>query len=205
MNKNIKIYVCGHTGMVGSAILRHLKHKGYTNILTCLHSELDLTKQAPVKKFLEQELPDYIYMCAAKVGGIIANSENPANFLFENLMIQMNIIESAHINNVQDMLFLGSSCIYPRLAVQPMTEDALLSGHLEPTNEGYAIAKIAGIKLCETYNKQYGRNYRSIMPSNLYGPGDNFHPVLLDNGKYSYHNRWSIESPSSQNYFAFQY
>ena len=162
--------------MVGSSLFRLLSKDSDNHIIVKSRSELDLTCRSDVQDFFNNNKIDQVYLAAAKVGGIIANSENPANFLFENLMIQMNIIESAHINNVQDMLFLGSSCIYPRLAVQPMTEDALLSGHLEPTNEGYAIAKIAGIKLCETYNKQYGRNYRSIMPSNLYGPGDNFHP-----------------------------
>lgn len=173
-----KIYVAGHRGMVGSAIVRGLLAKGQPaeSIITRTHAELDLTNQAAVSRFIEQEKPDRIYLAAAKVGGIHANNAYPAEFIYENLMIECNVIQAAHANNVDKLLFLGSSCIYPRLAPQPMREDALLTGPLEPTNEPYAIAKIAGIKLCESYNRQYGRDYRSVMPTNLYGPGDNYHP-----------------------------
>ncbi|RKF18145.1 GDP-L-fucose synthase [Alginatibacterium sediminis] len=171
-----KIYVAGHHGMVGSAIIRNLEASGYTNIITRTRSELDLTCQKSVAKFFELEDIDHVYLAAAKVGGIVANNTYPAEFIYENLMIQSNIIHSAHIHNVQKLLFLGSSCIYPKLASQPMKESALLTGYLEKTNEPYAIAKIAGIKLCESYNRQYARDYRSVMPTNLYGPNDNFHP-----------------------------
>jgi GDP-L-fucose synthase len=175
MFDDVRIFVAGHGGMVGSAIVRKLKAKGYTNIITRTREELDLLQQAEVRKFFEQERLDQVYLAAAKVGGILANAESPADFLYENLMIEANIIHAAHSAGVERLLFLGSSCIYPRLAAQPMGEDALLTGMLEPTNEPYAIAKIAGIKLCESYNRQYGMDYRSVMPTNLYGPGDNYH------------------------------
>ncbi|MBU3558351.1 GDP-L-fucose synthase [Polynucleobacter sp. Nonnen-W13] len=174
-----KIYVAGHRGMVGSAIVRNLQAKGFQNIVTRTHSELDLTNQAAVKAFFELERPCQVYLAAAKVGGIYANNTYPAEFIYQNLMIEANIIHQAFETGVKKMLFLGSSCIYPKLSPQPMMEDALLTGNLEETNEPYAIAKIAGIKLCESYNRQYGKShqidYRSIMPTNLYGPGDNYH------------------------------
>lgn len=177
---NQKIYVAGHRGMVGSAIVRNLKAQGYRNILTRTHAELDLTNQAAVKTFFEQEKPAQVYLAAAKVGGIYANNTFPADFIYQNLMMEANVIHQAFESGVKRLLFLGSSCIYPKLAPQPMTESALLTGKLEPTNEPYAIAKIAGIKLCESYNRQYGQShgidYRSVMPTNLYGPGDNYHP-----------------------------
>ncbi len=177
---NQKIYVAGHRGMVGSAIVRNLQAKGYKNIITRTHAELDLTNQQAVKTFFETEKPDQVYLAAAKVGGIHANNTFPAEFIYDNLMVQNNVIHQAFVNGVKKLLFLGSSCIYPRLAPQPMSEDALLTGKLEPTNEPYAIAKIAGIKMCESYNRQYGQShgvdYRSVMPTNLYGPGDNYHP-----------------------------
>lgn len=172
----MKIYVAGHRGMVGSAIVRQLQAGGAHDIVTRSHAELDLTDQAAVRAFMEAERPDQVYLAAAKVGGIHANNTYPADFIYENLMIEANVVEAAHRAGVQKLLFLGSSCIYPRLAGQPMREDALLTGVLEPTNEPYAVAKIAGIKLCESYNRQHGRDYRSVMPTNLYGPGDNFHP-----------------------------
>ena len=175
-----KIYVAGHRGMVGSAIVRSLEAKGFTNIVTRTHAELDLTNQQAVKTFFEQESPDQVYLAAAKVGGIHANNTFPAEFIYDNLMMQNNVIHQAFSSGVKKLLFLGSSCIYPKLAPQPMSEDALLTGKLEPTNEPYAIAKIAGIKMCESYNRQYGQShgvdYRSVMPTNLYGPGDNYHP-----------------------------
>jgi GDP-L-fucose synthase len=171
-----KIYVAGHRGMVGSAIVRQLKSVAYENIVTRTHAELDLTNQAAVNDFFGTEKPEQVYLAAAKVGGIHANNTYPAEFIYQNLMIQANIIQAAHANDVQKLLFLGSSCIYPKAVPQPMREDALLTGVLEATNEPYAIAKIAGIKLCESYNRQYGRDYRSVMPTNLYGPGDNHHP-----------------------------
>lgn len=170
------IFIAGHNGMVGSAIARHLAVQGDVNLITRSRNELDLLDQKAVLGFFESAAIDQVYLAAAKVGGIIANNTYPAQFLYENLMIEANIIHSAHLTNVQQLLFLGSSCIYPVLAEQPMREDALLTGTLEPTNEAYAIAKIAGIKLCESYNRQYGRDYRSVMPTNLYGPNDNFHP-----------------------------
>ena len=177
---NQKIYVAGHRGMVGSAIVRNLQAKGYTNIVTRTHAEMDLTDQAAVKTFFEQEKPDQVYLAAARVGGIHANNTFPAEFIYDNLMVQNNVIHQAFLSGVQKLLFLGSSCIYPKLAAQPMSEDALLTGKLEPTNEPYAVAKIAGIKMCESYNRQYGQShgvdYRSEMPTNLYGPGDNYHP-----------------------------
>ena len=177
---NQKIYVAGHRGMVGSAIVRNLQAKGFTNIVTRTHSQLDLTNQAAVKSFFETEKPDQVYLAAAKVGGIYANNTFPAEFIYDNLMVQNNVIHQAFKSGVKKLLFLGSSCIYPKLAPQPMSEDALLTGKLESTNEPYAIAKIAGIKMCESYNRQYGQShgvdYRSVMPTNLYGPGDNYHP-----------------------------
>ncbi|WP_111640769.1 GDP-L-fucose synthase [Marinimicrobium alkaliphilum] len=175
-NKEANIFVAGHRGMVGSAIVRHLEGLGYTNIITQGRDELDLLDQTAVSQFFATRDIDQVYLAAAKVGGIHANNEYPADFIYQNLMIQANIIHAAHQAGVQKLLFLGSSCIYPKLAEQPMREDALLTGTLEPTNEPYAIAKIAGIKLCESYNRQYGRDYRSVMPTNLYGPNDNFHP-----------------------------
>ena len=175
-----KIYVAGHRGMVGSSIVRNLKAQGFSNIVTRTHAELDLTNQAQVVTFFEQERPDQVYLAAAKVGGIHANNTYPAEFIYDNLMVQNNVIHQAFLAGVKKLLFLGSSCIYPKLAPQPMSEDALLTGKLEPTNEPYAIAKIAGIKMCESYNRQYGQShgvdYRSVMPTNLYGPGDNYHP-----------------------------
>ncbi len=170
------IFVAGHRGMVGAAIVRRLKALGYTNILTSTRQELDLLNQQAVMDFFETHPIQQVYVAAAKVGGIHANNSYPADFIYENLMIEANLINAAHKNDVQKLLFLGSSCIYPKLAEQPMREDALLSGYLEPTNEPYAVAKIAGIKLCESYNRQHGRDYRSVMPTNLYGPNDNFHP-----------------------------
>lgn len=161
--------------MVGSAIVRRLREQNFGNIITRTHAELDLTNQAAVNAFFAAEKPDQVYLAAAKVGGIYANNTYPAQFIYENLMIEANIIHAAHLNSVQQLLFLGSSCIYPKAVPQPMREDALLTGVLEATNEPYAIAKIAGIKLCESYNRQYGRDYRSVMPTNLYGPGDNYH------------------------------
>lgn len=171
-----RIYVAGHRGMVGSAIVRQLQAQGDVELVLKTRSELDLTNQAAVNAFFDAESIDQVYLAAAKVGGIVGNNTYPADFIYENLMIQSNIINAAHNADVQDLLFLGSSCIYPRLAEQPMAESALLTGTLEPTNEPYAVAKIAGIKLCESYNRQHGRNYRSVMPTNLYGPHDNFHP-----------------------------
>jgi len=172
-----KIYVAGHRGMVGSAIVRTLLAQGVppSSIVTRTHVELDLCNQAAVQDFFSKEMPSQVYLAAAKVGGIFANSTYPAEFIYQNLMVQANVIDAAHRSGVKKLLFLGSSCIYPQLAMQPMAEDVLLTGPLEPTNEPYAIAKIAGIKLCESYNRQYGRDYRSVMPTNLYGPGDNYH------------------------------
>jgi GDP-L-fucose synthase len=177
---NQKIYVAGHRGMVGSAIVRSLQAQGFTNIIGKTHAQLDLTNQAAVENFFKTEKPDQVYLAAAKVGGIHANNTYPGQFIYENLMVQNNVIHQAFVHGVKKLLFLGSSCIYPKLAPQPMSEDALLTGKLEPTNEPYAIAKIAGIKMCESYNRQYGIShgvdYRSVMPTNLYGPGDNYHP-----------------------------
>jgi len=177
---NPRIYVAGHRGMVGSAIVRNLQAKGFSNIVTRTHRELDLTNQAAVQAFFELEKPGQVYLAAAKVGGIHANNTYPAEFIYQNLMMQNNVIHQAFVSGVKRLLFLGSSCIYPKLAPQPMSEDALLTGKLEPTNEPYAVAKIAGIKMCESYNRQYGDShgvdYRSVMPTNLYGPGDNYHP-----------------------------
>lgn len=171
-----RVFVAGHKGMVGSAIVRQLSQDESVEIITRDKSELNLLDQVAVKAFFEQQSIDQVYLAAAKVGGIVANNTYPAEFIYQNLTIQNNIIHSAHEAGVQDLLFLGSSCIYPKLAQQPMREDALLTGTLEETNEPYAIAKIAGIKMCESYNRQYGRNYRSVMPTNLYGMNDNFHP-----------------------------
>jgi GDP-L-fucose synthase len=182
MSQEPKIYVAGHRGMVGSAIVRHLLAHGVQpkQIITRTHAELDLTYQAAVQTFFAQEKPTQVYLAAAKVGGIYANNTYPAEFIYDNLMMQANVIDAAFKNGVKKLLFLGSSCIYPKLATQPMREDALLTGTLESTNEPYAIAKIAGIKLCESYNRQYGGShgvdFRSVMPTNLYGPGDNYHP-----------------------------
>lgn len=170
-----RIYVAGHRGMVGSAIVRALQAKGYTNLVTRAHSELDLTNQAAVHAFFQSERIDQVYLAAAKVGGIHANNTYPAEFIHKNLIIQTNVIHEAWQSGVENLLFLGSSCIYPRDCPQPIKEEYLLTGPLEPTNEPYAIAKIAGIKMCESYNRQYGTNYRSVMPCNLYGPGDNYH------------------------------
>ena len=175
-----KIYVAGHRGMVGSAIVRVLQRQGHTRLVTRTHAELDLTDQAAVRHFFATEKPDEVYLAAAKVGGIHANNTYPAEFIYDNLMMEANVVDAAFRQGVRKLLFLGSSCIYPKLAPQPMREDSLLTGTLEPTNEPYAIAKIAGIKLCESYNRQYGHShgldYRSVMPTNLYGPGDNYHP-----------------------------
>ena len=174
MDKHAKIYVAGHRGMVGSAIVRNLQAKGYTNIVTRTQQELDLINQTAVDLFFEQEKPDYVFLAAAKVGGIQANNNYRADFIYQNLMIEVNLIHAAHKADVNRLLFLGSSCIYPRDCPQPIKEEYLLTGPLEPTNEPYAIAKIAGIKLCESYNRQYGRQYVSVMPTNLYGPNDNY-------------------------------
>jgi GDP-L-fucose synthase len=175
-----KVYVAGHAGMVGSAIVRALQKAGVDRIVTRTHAQLDLTEQAAVRDFFRSEKPDQVYLAAAKVGGIHANNTYPADFIYQNIMMAANVVEAAFRADVRKLLFLGSSCIYPRLAPQPMPEDCLLTGTLEPTNEPYAIAKIAGIKLCESYNRQYGEShgidYRSVMPTNLYGPGDNYHP-----------------------------
>lgn len=174
MNKQDKIYIAGHRGMVGSAILRALKAQGYSNFLLRTSSELDLRNQQAVSDFFAQEKPDYVFLAAAKVGGIVANNTYRADFIYENLMIQNNVIHQAYVNNVKKLMFLGSSCIYPKMAPQPLKEEYLLTGLLEPTNEPYAIAKIAGIKMCDAYRDQYGCNFISVMPTNLYGPNDNY-------------------------------
>lgn len=171
-----KIYIAGHRGLVGSAIVRQLESRGFTNLLMRTHKELDLTNQAQVQTFFEQEKPDYVILAAAKVGGIYANNTYPADFIYQNMMIEANVINSAYESKVKRLLFLGSTCIYPKAVEQPMREDALLTDVLESTNEPYALAKIAGIKLCESYNRQYGTDFRSVMPTNLYGINDNFHP-----------------------------
>lgn len=176
MDKNSKIYVAGHTGMVGSSIVRELKKQGYENVITRSHSELDLIRQVDVEDFFDDVCPEYVFMPAGKVGGIIANSTHIADFMYENMMMEMNVINSAWKNGVKKLLFLGSSCIYPKLASQPMKESCLLTSALEPTNEGYALAKISGLKYCEYLNRQYGTNFISVMPTNLYGPNDNYHP-----------------------------
>ncbi len=177
MDLNAKIYVAGHRGMVGSAIVRNLKSKGYANIITRTHKELDLLNQADVNKFFEEEKPEYVFLAAAKVGGIVANSEHLADFMYENMALEMNVIHAAWKNGVKKLEFLGSSCIYPKFAPQPMPESCLLTSSLEPTNEAYALAKISGLKYCEYLNKQYGTDYISCMPTNLYGPNDNYHPL----------------------------
>ena len=176
MNINDKIYIAGHRGLVGSAIVRQLEERGFTNLLMRTHKELDLCNQAQVQYFFKQEKPDYVILAAAKVGGIHANNTYPADFIYQNMMIEANIINSAYEYKVKRLLFLGSTCIYPRAVEQPMREDALLTDVQEPTNEPYALAKIAGIKLCESYNRQHGTDFRSVMPTNLYGINDNFHP-----------------------------
>ena len=176
MNVSDKIFIAGHRGLVGSAIVRQLEVRGFTNLLMRTHKELDLTNQAQVQTFFKQEKPDYVILAAAKVGGIHANNTYPADFIYTNIMIEANVINAAYENKVKRLLFLGSTCIYPRAVKQPMREDALLTGVLEPTNESYALAKISGIKLCESYNRQHGTDFRSVMPTNLYGINDNFHP-----------------------------
>lgn len=174
MKKDSKIYVAGHHGLVGSAIVRKLKDSGYENLVFRTYEELDLVRQERVEEFFEEERPEYVFLAAAKVGGILANSQFPAEFIYSNLVIQTNIIHSSYLYEAKRLLFLGSSCIYPKHSPQPMKEEYLLSGYLEPTNEPYAVAKIAGIKMCQSYNRQYGTRYISVMPTNLYGPGDNF-------------------------------
>ncbi len=176
MEKSAKIYVAGHRGMVGSAIVRELERQGYTNIITRTHAELDLTRQNEVEEFFATEKPEYVFLAAAKVGGIAANAANPADFMYINMMLEMNVIHSAWIHGCKKLEFLGSSCIYPRMAPQPMREDCLLTSSLEQTNEAYALAKISGLKYCEYLRKQYGADFISVMPTNLYGPGDNYHP-----------------------------
>ena len=176
MDKNAKIYIAGHRGLVGSAIVQNLQAAGYTNLLLRTHAELDLTNQAATASFFEAEKPEYVFLAAAKVGGILANNIYPAEFIRDNLLIQSNIIHAAYVNKVERLLFLGSSCIYPKLAPQPMKEEHLLTGPLEPTNRPYALAKIAGVEMCWSYNRQYGTKYLAAMPTNLYGPGDNYHP-----------------------------
>ena len=175
MEKNSKIYVAGHRGMVGSAIVRELQRQGYTNIITRTHAELDLTRQAEVEAFFQQERPEYVFLAAAKVGGIIANQSALADFMYDNMILEMNVIHAAWQNGCKKLEFLGSSCIYPRLAPQPMPESCLLTSALEPTNEAYALAKISGLKYCEYLNRQYGTDFISLMPTNLYGPNDNYH------------------------------
>ena len=175
MDLNDKIYIAGHRGLVGSAIVRQLESRGFTNLLMRTHKELDLTNQVQVQTFFEQEKPDYVILAAAKVGGIYANNTYPADFIYQNMMIEVNVINSAYENKVKRLLFLGSTCIYPKAVEQPMREEAILTDVLESTNEPYAIAKIAGIKLCESYNRQYGTDFRSVMPTNLYGENDNYH------------------------------
>ncbi|MBD5186811.1 MAG: GDP-L-fucose synthase [Bacteroidales bacterium] len=177
MEKKDKIFVAGHRGMVGSAIRRELLRQGYDNIIVRTHDELDLTNQADVERFFEAEKPDYVFLAAAKVGGIAANAEAPADFMWMNMMLEMNVINAAWRHGVKKLQFLGSSCIYPRLAPQPMKEDCLLTSSLEPTNEAYALAKISGLKYCEYLNRQYGTHFISVMPTNLYGPNDNYHPT----------------------------
>lgn len=176
MEKNAKIYVAGHRGMVGSAIVRALKSQGYTNIITRTSKELDLRRQIDVEEFFAKEKPDYVFLAAAKVGGILANNEAPADFMYDNMILEMNVIHEAYKNKVKKLMFLGSSCIYPRMAPQPMKEDCLLTSELEKTNEAYALAKISGLKYCEYLNRQYNTDFISVMPTNLYGPNDNYHP-----------------------------
>ena len=176
LNKESKIYVAGHRGMVGSAIVRELQRQGYTNIITRAHKELDLTRQDAVEKFFAEEKPEYVFLAAAKVGGIVANQSALADFMYDNMILEMNVIHAAWKNGCKKLEFLGSSCIYPRMAPQPMPESCLLTGELEKTNEAYALAKISGLKYCEFLNRQYGTDYISVMPTNLYGPNDNYHP-----------------------------
>ena len=176
MRKDSKIYVAGHRGMVGSAIVRELRRQGYDNIVTRTHAELDLTRQDAVERFFADERPEYVFLAAAKVGGIVANQSAPADFMYQNMALEMNVIHSAWMNGCKKLEFLGSSCIYPRLAPQPMPESCLLTSALEATNEAYALAKISGLKYCEYLNRQYGTDYISVMPTNLYGPNDNYHP-----------------------------
>lgn len=202
IEKSAKIYIAGHRGLVGSAILKSLKEKGYSNFLLRTHSELDLTNQIAVAEFFAKEKPDYVFLAAAKVGGIVANNTYRGQFIYENLMIQNNVIHQSYVNNVKKLVFLGSSCIYPKEAPQPMKEDSLLTGALEYTNEPYAIAKIAGLKMCESYNIQYGTNFIAVMPTNLYGPNDNFNletshvlPAMIRKihlGKCLETNAWDI-------------
>lgn len=177
MNKDAKIYVAGHTGMVGSAIVRELNRQGYNNIITRSHKELDLTRQLDVEEFFKAEKPEYVFLAAAKVGGIMANKNALADFMYDNMILEMNVVHSAWENGCKKVEFLGSSCIYPRMAAQPIKESYLLTGELEKTNEAYALAKISGLKYCEFLNKQYGTDYISVMPTNLYGPNDNYHPL----------------------------
>lgn len=176
MEKSAKIYVAGHRGMVGSAIVRVLKNQGYTNIITRTSKELDLRRQIDVEEFFTKEKPDYVFLAAAKVGGILANNEAPADFMYDNMILEMNVIHEAYKNKVKKLMFLGSSCIFPRMAPQPMKEDCLLTSELEKTNEAYALAKISGLKYCEYLNRQYNTDFISVMPTNLYGPNDNYHP-----------------------------
>ena len=207
MNKSSKIYIAGHRGLVGSAILKNLKSKGYENFVTRTHAELDLTDAAAVAKFFAEEKPEYVFLAAAKVGGIVANNKYRGDFIYENLMIQNNVIHQAYVHKVKKLMFLGSTCIYPKNAPQPMKEEFLMMDKLEYTNEPYAIAKIAGIKMCENYNLQYGTNFISVMPTNLYGPNDNFNletshvlPALIRKihlGKALENNDWdTIEERS---------
>ena len=177
MEKNAKVYVAGHRGMVGSAIVRELRRQGYENIIFRTHKELDLTRQDAVEKFFAEEKPEYVFLAAAKVGGIGANSQMPADFMYSNMMVEMNAITAAWKNSCKKLLFLGSSCIYPKFAPQPIKEESLLTSELEPTNEAYALAKISGLKYCEYLNRQYGTDFISVMPTNLYGPNDNYHPT----------------------------
>jgi GDP-L-fucose synthase len=174
MDKNCKVFIAGHTGLVGSAVKRKIEREGFQNLVTCSYPDIDLTSQKEVETFFSKERPDYVFLCAAKVGGILANSTYPAEFIYQNIMIAANVIHASYKHGVKKLLNLGSSCIYPKLAHQPLREEYLLTGELEPTNEAYAIAKIAAIKLCRYYNQQYGTDYISVMPTNLYGPGDNF-------------------------------
>ena len=177
MEKEAKIYVAGHTGMVGSAIVRELKRQGYENIITAAHKELDLTRQEAVEEFFKTNKPEYVFHPAGKVGGIVANNESPADFMYENMMMEMNVIHEAALCGAKKLLFTGSSCIYPKFAPQPMPESCLLTSALEPTNEAYALAKISGLKYCEYLNRQYNTDFISVMPTNLYGPNDNYHPT----------------------------
>ena len=199
MKKDAKIYVAGHRGMVGSAICRELERQGYTNIITRTHAQLDLCRQDAVDAFFAEERPEYVFLAAAKVGGIQANSDAPADFMYQNMMLEMNVIHSAWRNGCRKLEFLGSSCIYPRMAPQPMKEDCLLTSPLEETNEAYALAKIAGLKYCAYLNKQYGTDYISVMPTNLYGPNDNYHPEhshVLPALIRRFHEAKEVEAPS---------